>query len=342
MPPPCSEDAVLSCLAQHFPLAHASLLLGRGDDAALLKAGRPLCVSSDLFLEDVHFRRSYFTPEEAGHKALAVNISDMAACGAQPFAFTLCLGLPPQTDMVWVDAFSRSMAELADKHGMALAGGDIAACERVHIAITIWGGISPNGVFLGRGGSVPGDCLFVIGTLGLARVGLRMLEAYGRNALRDWPCACAAHLLPTPQTAAGIMLARAAANARPPALMDVSDGIARDLPRLLHANGAQYSQAAQQRPGAVIRLQERLLHPEVRRCAEDNKQDPVREALIGGEDYALLGSCAPDMLAALKTAVPGFTHIGEVTEESGILCNGEPLERLHGFDHFDSCNAPTE
>jgi len=90
-PSRASEDSILACLARHFPATHPSLLLGRGDDCAVLKAGTPLCVSSDLFLEDVHFRRSYFTPEEIGHKALAVNVSDIAACGGRPLAFTLAL-----------------------------------------------------------------------------------------------------------------------------------------------------------------------------------------------------------------------------------------------------------
>ena len=89
-----SEDGILACLGRHFPQTGPSLLLGRGDDCAVLRGGKPLAVSSDLFLEDVHFRRSYFTPEETGYKALAVNVSDLAACGARPAAFTLCLGLP--------------------------------------------------------------------------------------------------------------------------------------------------------------------------------------------------------------------------------------------------------
>ena len=108
-----SEDGILACLARHFPQAHPSLLLGRGDDCALLKAGRPLCVSSDLFLEDVHFRRAYFDPEDTGHKALAVNVSDLAGCGARPLGFTLCLGLPDWVDMAWLDRFFSGMAALA-------------------------------------------------------------------------------------------------------------------------------------------------------------------------------------------------------------------------------------
>ena len=116
-----SEDGILACLGRHFPQTGPSLLLGRGDDCAVLRGGKPLAVSSDLFLEDVHFRRSYFTPEETGYKALAVNVSDLAACGARPAAFTLCLGLPGWVDEPWLDAFFSGMAGLAS-HSMAAPG----------------------------------------------------------------------------------------------------------------------------------------------------------------------------------------------------------------------------
>ena len=224
-PSRASEDSILACLARHFPATHPSLLLGRGDDCAVLKAGTPLCVSSDLFLEDVHFRRSYFTPEEIGHKALAVNVSDIAACGGRPLAFTLALGLPDDVDALWLDRFFSGMAVLAQEQRLALAGGDLSRSPFLHVSITIWGESYTGGDFLVRGGSMPGDSLFVVGRPGLARVGLQVLEKEGRAALEHWPAACAAHLLPVPQVDAGLMLARAGANARPPALMDLSDGI---------------------------------------------------------------------------------------------------------------------
>ena len=172
---PFSEDGILACLARHFPQTHASLLLGRGDDCAVLKAGRPLCVSSDLFLEDIHFRRSYFSPEDTGHKALAVNVSDLAACGARPLGFTLCLGLPDWVDMAWLEAFFSGMAALAGQQRMALAGGDLSRCQQLHISVTVWGETAEPGGFLARGGSMPGDSLFVVGRVGLARVGLHAL-----------------------------------------------------------------------------------------------------------------------------------------------------------------------
>lgn len=340
-PSRASEDSILACLARHFPATHSSLLLGRGDDCAVLKAGTPLCVSSDLFLEDVHFRRSYFTPEEIGHKALAVNVSDIAACGGRPLAFTLALGLPDDVDALWLDRFFSGMAALAQEQRLALAGGDLSRSPFLHVCITIWGESYTGGDFLVRGGSMPGDSLFVVGRPGLARVGLQVLEREGRAALERWPAACAAHLLPVPQVDAGLMLARAGANARPPALMDLSDGIMRDLPRLLGRTGESRARregdtgtATDSGLGAAILLPQGMLHPEVVRHARENGLNPVHEALLGGEDYALLGSCAPDMLPILHAAIPGFMSIGTVTDDGELTCNNEPLDALRGFDHF--------
>ena len=340
MPKPASsalsEDAILHLLARHFPATHPSLLLGRGDDCAVLRGGQPLCVSTDLFLEDVHFRRSYFTPEDMGHKSLAVNISDVAACGGRPLGFTLGLGLPDYADMDWLDLFFRGMAALAGRHRMALAGGDLSRSDRLHICITVWGEpLSDGAPFLLRGGSMPGDCLFLVGLPGLARVGLQEMEAHGRAALEHWPAACAAHLRPEPQVDAGLMLARAGLNARPPALMDLSDGIMRDLPRLLGISGATGAARTEGAGlGASLLLPQGLLHPEVVRHALQGGRNPVHEALLGGEDYCLLGSCAPDMLPVLHTAIPNFHSIGVVTDTAIIECNNENLAGLHGFDHF--------
>ena len=182
---------------------------------------------------------------------------------------------------------------------------------------------------------MPGDCLFLVGLPGLARVGLQEMEAHGRAALEHWPAACAAHLRPEPQVDAGLMLARAGLNARPPALMDLSDGIMRDLPRLLGISGATGAARTEGAGlGASLLLPQGLLHPEVVRHALQEGKNPVHEALLGGEDYCLLGSCAPDMLPVLHTAIPNFHSIGVVTDIPVIECNNENLAGLHGFDHF--------
>ena len=343
--PLLSEDAILACIGRHFPLAHPSLLLGRGDDCAILKAGQPLCMSSDLFLEDIHFRRSYFSPADIGHKALAVNISDIAACGARPLAFCLNLGLPGWVDMPWLEAFLGGMAGLARRYRLALAGGDLARCAHLHVSISIWGERPETGTFLVRGGSMPGDVIFVVGTLGLARVGLQVLEEHGPDAATLWPFACAAHLRPEPQVEAGLLLGRTGRNSRPPTLMDVSDGLLRDLPRLLGQSGElaarpqpprteENAAPTDYRLGASLVLPHALLHAEVIRHALARGREPALEALRGGEDYALLGSCAPDMLSVLHAAIPALYSIGTVTDDGVISCNNAPLTGLSGFDHF--------
>ena len=333
-----SEDDVLDYLGTFFPLRHRSLAVGRGDDCCLVRCAQSLAMSSDFFLEDVHFRRSYFLAEEIGHKALACNVSDLAACGVRPVGFQLCLGLPDDIDRVWLGHFFEGMGSLASAYGMALAGGDISRASSVQVAITVFGEEIGEGAFLSRGGSVPGDAIFVVGQIGLARVGLLELERRGRAAMADYPKACQAHLHPTPQVDAGLLLARIGMNARPPALMDLSDGLARDLPRLLGMTGETGVMAREggQGIGAELLLPAGSLHPEVVAYCRERHLNPVHEALRGGEDYALLGSCAPDMLIPLHAAIPGLREIGTVTDEGGIICNWEPLENIQGFDHFSS------
>lgn len=329
---PCSEDVILTCLDSYFPGSHQSLLLGRGDDCAIFNLNPRLCVSHDLFIEDVHFRKSYFEPQEVGYKALAVNLSDLAAMGAKPLAFTLGLGLPDWVDMEWLGQFFGGMAELAHQEDMALAGGDLSHSDKLHISITVFGVAMEGHSLLLRGGSMPGDTIFIVGSPGLARTGLRALETDGRAALALWPNACAAHLRPLPLIQAGIMLARAAHNSRPPALMDVSDGLALDLRRLL---GHRDNTAGL---GATITLDSDLLHEEVIRSSALHGLDPVIEAFQGGEDYALLGTCAPDMASILRLAIPGFHSLGTVTGPGPILCNGQDMSSIPGFDHFGGKN----
>lgn len=328
---PISEDGILDLIDRHFEKNHPALALGRGDDCVIFNNSRNICASADMFMEDVHFRRSYFYPYELGHKALAINLSDLAGFGAKPLAFTLCLGLPDWVNMVWLDSFFRGMSALAAKHNIALAGGDLSRSGSLAISISIFGESLENYGFLTRKGARSGDILFIVGDIGLARAGLAELETNGREAIPLWPASCRAHLAPEPQTAAGLMLARAGFNSRPPALMDLSDGIARDLPRLLRMSAPQ----GQGSLGARISLAENMLHPELRSHAKSRGFDPLMEAFLGGEDYALLGACAPDLFHSLQSAIPDLWQLGEITEEPDLLLNGKNISACPGFDHFD-------
>jgi thiamine-monophosphate kinase len=211
----------------------------------------------------------------------------------------------------------------------------LAACERIYIALTMWGDLAANGVMLRRAGCRAGDILFVVGAPGLARVGLHVLEKQGREAVRIWPDACAAHLRPLPLTQAGLAIAGLADVDRPPAVMDVSDGIARDLPRLLRGRNST------RKLGAALHLPQGTLHPEVCRFAAEVGREPVTEALLGGEDYALLGACAPESFPKLQAAVRGLTSVGIVMEQPEITVNGKPF-KTGGFDHFSACRALPE
>lgn len=317
-----SEDRLLAVIDRLF--ARGKLPLGRGDDCAVLDSF-PLAISSDLFLEDIHFRLGYFTPGEIGHKALAVNLSDLAAMGAAPLGFSLCLGIPHGLSLPWLEEMLAGMAQLAKAHNLILIGGDLSAADKLHLSITIYG----TGNFLTRHAAKPGDILFVAGQLGLARAGLRQLEESGRNAIAAWPNACAAHLLPDPLIHTGLALAELHP-AGAVALMDVSDGVARDLARMLAASSLKRGVSL----GADLHLRESQLHPEVVACARMTGDEPVDFALAGGEDYALLGACPERLWPLLAERRPEVWQLGQITSEPGIRVNRIPLTPVKGFDHF--------
>jgi len=313
-----SEDEFLAAISARFPNAHPHMLLGRGDDCAVLKFPEVAALTTDLFVEDVHFTRAAFSAADVGYKALAVNVSDLAGMGAKPLGFSLGLAGPPRTPAVWWEEFLDGMAGLAKSLDLPLVGGDLNACEKIVAAVTLWGQPGPNGRLLARQAGRPGDALFVVGDLGLAAVGFEVLSRQGREAVKEWPDCVTAHLRPRIRVEEGLALARRGVRG----LMDVSDGLLRDLPRFL---GPQY--------GAVLAIDQDALHPEVVRYARRANQDPAPLAVTGGEDYALLGVCPRPLFTDVFTHVEGVWAIGEVTENSEIYLNGCNL-LPGGFDHF--------
>lgn len=336
--PPASEDEVLALIDAHFPSRTPHTPLGRGHDCAEL-AGleRRLALSTDMFWQDSHFRPEYFTPREAGAKALTGAVSDLAAAGAVPLGFSLDLLLPPDLGARALDEALSGMADKARQYGMILCGGDLARGDCLGFSLTVWGGpVDPAAPFLHRGGAEAGDVIFLVGRAGLARVGLGMLERLGREALRDWPASCAAHLSPEALLAEGQALAALARDLREEpgaegkkaprlSLMDVSDGLIRDLPRLLRAGDAGL--------GADLEIEPDLIPEEVRVAARGWGCVPEHLFLLGGEDYALAGTCPDSLWPLVRRAVPGAARIGRVREEPGLFLSGNPLA-LEGFDHF--------
>jgi thiamine-monophosphate kinase len=314
-----SEQDFLTCIDRYFPRDHTGLSLGRGDDCAVFACPDSLCVTTDLFVEDVHFRRSYFSPWDIGHKALAVNLSDLASMGATPLGFSLALVAPPGIPVAFWDDFFKGMAALAGRYDLALTGGDLSGGEKITVGITAWG--APAGKVLKRGTTRIGDALFVVGTLGMARTGLLALE---QGILeQSYPHCVKHHLRPDPKVDQGVIMSglpgvRGA--------MDVSDGLDRDLPRFL-ASGQ----------GADMTIDPAVMHAEVISYCTRHAQDPARFCLTGGEDYALLAAVEPGSLDGVLQRVPGAWALGTVTSE-GFRLQGQQI-RLQGFDHFSSIHC---
>jgi thiamine-monophosphate kinase len=331
-PKPASAGVESSTSAIH------SVVLGIGDDCALLQPtpGQQLAVSSDMLLEGRHFFADV-DPAALGHKALAVNLSDLAAMGAEPLGFTLALALPPQraADEAWLAAFAGGLRALADASACPLVGGDTTAGP-LNLCITVFGQVPP-GQALRRDGAQPGDELWVSGHLGDARLALEALQ--GRLTLP--PDALPALLAatrqrlerPTPRLALGRAL-RGIANS----CIDLSDGLVGDLGHVLKAS----------RVGAVVEVDiaSNLIAYSALSTPTDARIDPEtrrRAVLAGGDDYELLFSAPPAARAAVQaaghaTGTP-VTRIGHLNAQPGLRlrdAQGQPLAtHYRAFDHFD-------
>ena len=314
------------------PGVASGVTLGIGDDCALLQPspGTQLAISSDMLVEGWHFFADV-NPATLGHKALAVNLSDLAACGAQPLAFTLALALP-RVDEAWLAAFSSGLFALADAHQCALIGGDTTQGP-LNICITVFGEVpvrNDQGLALLRSGAQPGDDMYVSGTLGDARLALEALR--GSINLPPELLAQARHRLeqPTPRVALGLAL-RGIANAA----IDTSDGLLGDLGHILKASqcGATLDTSAAMRllaartalPQGLISLEQQLSY-----------------VLAGGDDYELAFTAPASQREAVRAAAHAsatpVTRIGHIDAATGLRLvdgQGQPVSgRFASFDHF--------
>ncbi len=299
--------------------------LGVGDDCALLAPapGMQLAVSSDMLVEGRHFFADV-DPRLLGHKSLAVNLSDLAACGARPLAFTLALSLP-RADAAWTEAFAAGLLALADAHGCELVGGDTTQGP-LNICITVFGEVPPGQALL-RSGARAGDDIWVSGSLGDARLALEALLDH--TTLPPGTLAAARQRLeaPTPRVALGQALRGIASSA-----LDVSDGLLGDLGHIL----------AQSRVGAS--LDTRLITP----LLDAGRHTPLAIDLLhqctlsGGDDYELCFTAPADRRDAVQAAgrdsATRVTRIGCIEEQPGLRLIGPDgaamAPRWTSFDHF--------
>jgi thiamine-monophosphate kinase len=310
------EFELLARVRERLPPPRGRVRVGSGDDAAVTVPGGATATSVDALVEGVHFSRDGTGLGQAGSKALAAALSDLAAMGAEPGEAYVVLTIPPDLDEDACLEAVDGMVALAAATGTTLAGGDVTRGPVLAFAVTVVGHASAPERFVRRQGARPGDALVLTGELGAAAAGLLLPD-------RDVPGLAAAtaaalrrrQLEPVPRLAAGRALAAAGARA----MIDVSDGLGADAGHLAAASGVG------------LRIDTEL--------AAALDRDPLQLAVSGGEDYELLAAVPPEGLDLAQLGEAGevaMTRIGEVVDGEGVeirLPGGRTLEP-GGFDHL--------
>ena len=303
--------------------------LGIGDDCALItpQPGMQLAISSDMLVEGRHFL-STVSPEALGHKALAVNLSDLAACGAEPLGFTLALSMP-RADEAWLAGFSRGLLALADLHSCALIGGDTTAGP-LNICITVFGQV-PKGQALLRSGAKAGDDIYVSGSPGEARVALEIFRGNIQASQTIFEATRQRMERPTPRVALGLALRGIASSC-----IDVSDGLLGDLGHILKSSGA----GAEIELNAIDSIADRAIFTPANGLFSTGFARKM--VLSGGDDYELCFTASPAQREAFNAAAAhaqvAITRIGSVQPALGVRLRDSQGNAIandfESFDHF--------
>jgi thiamine-monophosphate kinase len=330
-----SEGELIARISDRLPARPGWIPVGIGDDAAVVEPERNRLevLSVDALVEGVHFDRAFTPPAAIGHRALAVNLSDLAAMGATPRLALVSLALPRSLSLAEFDDIMDSLITLAGRCRIAIAGGNLTRIEGpLVIDITVLGTVKRRQV-LTRSGARAGDDLYVSGTVGTAAAGLQMLQARARPSATDGreraggESCITRYLYPEPRLRLGSLLGR---NRAAMACMDSSDGLADAVRQLAEASGV----------GATIEAEAVPLEADARRWFEERGTDAVREAITGGDDYELLIAVRPRvrgrLTAALRHGGTPLTRIGTCTADRALVLRqngaGQPLPR--GYSHF--------
>lgn len=313
-----AELSLIAAIERALGSRGGRVLVGPGDDAAVLRAGGSVAVTSvDAMVEGVHFKLTSHSAADVGHKALAAALSDLAAMAARPGEAYVALGVPPGFGEESALELVEAMEQLAAHTGTTIAGGDVVSAPQLVVSVTVTGWAETAEELVTRAGARPGDLLGVTGELGGSGAGLLLLE----EGVREGELV-RRHLRPKPLLGAGLALAAAGVSA----MIDVSDGIATDARHLAERSGVEIAVEAQRVPlakglaGAAARL----------------GRDPLELAAGAGEDFELLFTAPPERAPAVEreTGVP-VTWIGEVRDGSGLVLldrEGRALT-IHGYEH---------
>lgn len=308
-----------------------SVLLGPGDDAAALRSqpGRLLLLTCDMMVEDMHFRRAWALPEQIGWKAMAQNMSDIAAMGGQPAAAVCSLAAPGDLEAEVTDRIAQGLIRAASEYGAFLVGGDLVGSRGaivVGVALTGW---VEEELMLRRRGARPGEAILVTGALGASAAGLAALQQGLSDGSPELERAVEAHHQPRPRLAEARAIAL---TRRATAMMDLSDGLADDLPRLCLESGV----------GARVFAERIPVDPACLALSARVRRDALQMAISGGEDYELLFTCPQAAVGEVAAAVAAktgtaVTRIGEIVAGTGVSFvrpDGRALEPEPRFSHF--------
>jgi thiamine-monophosphate kinase len=331
--PTPGERDLIAHIRRRLPPAPAALIVGPGDDAAVIapERGALQVLTTDAIVEGVHFDRRFSSLSDVGYKALAVNVSDLAAMGARPEFALLSLLLPDGTSLAELDALLDGLLEMAAEVRTALIGGNISRSPGpLVVDVTATGSVRPRRL-LTRGGGKPGDQLYVTGMVGAAAAGLDWLRASLTDAVAS-PAPmddCARrHRRPSPRVRFGMLLGR---NKAATACMDLSDGLADAVRQVAEASGT----------GAYVEAGALPVDPVAREWWAARGADPIVSALTGGDDYELLFAVPKRFRGRLRAVAREgrglpFTRIGELTATPAIVLRrdgaDEPLPA--GFAYF--------
>lgn len=304
------EFGLIRAITARFP-PHDGLLLGPGDDAAVLAApdGR-VVATTDLLLEGRHFRRDYSSGYDVGRKAAAQNLTDVVAMGARPTGLLIGLAAPGDLPVSWALRLADGLRDECAEVGAYIAGGDVSSADRVLLSITALGDLGGAAPVL-RSGACPGDQVVIAGRLGWAQAGLELLGAGadGPTELLD------AHRRPRPPYPTGLALAAAGATA----MCDVSDGLLADVGHVASASGVRVELRS-----AAFEIPEPM-----RAAARALGADPLRWVLTGGDDNSFV-ACLP----AGAELPAGTRLVGRVVEGSDVLVDGAAYTGAQGWDHY--------
>jgi thiamine-monophosphate kinase len=322
-----TEDEIVAAitdLCRPSTRLNAAKFVTWGDDAALWQPSRShrSAISTDMLVEGVDFTRDAMSLQDVGWRAIAANLSDLAAMGARPVLATIALGLRQTTTLDEILELYRGLTDCATRHKLAIVGGDLSRAEALSIAITVVGEVRPSNVKT-RAGGRPGDVLAVTGRLGAARAGLEITRGAASLPERLQEEALQAFRRPQPRVAEGRFLG---ASRNVTAMMDISDGLSTDVARLAAASNC----------GAA--LDAVPVSESARAAALALGENPQRFALAGGEDFELLAAIRPRAFAHLAARYEAcfgrkLLRVGDLRDEAGVVYHGAPLERS-GWDHF--------